>query len=924
MFPENAFKHLAKLPALAGELRILVNKGASRSHKLLVLIITAAAKHVIFHENYARLMDELLTSVPLGAAAAPAAETLLAMAADTSIIGDQRTAVIKALRILDLRHPEVTEKAVNAALQKLGDGHDSTPATAEKREHLSSALQAAFTGSLRAPLLEAGTTLALAVDAASAGIRRLALEKLDALATATDATDSPELGGSRVEAEQVLRGALLRRLSDDHPAVVQTVLGMNTLLRLPPAALLESLSSCLASALSGATQKGASKGDRAASRGIARKIIKLLSGEFIEQNPEDVDRAAELLLTAVLAAPHTRKVAETAVKRGRKVENHPLLQGLKNADIDSAQSKGEAAADPAPKTTTKKSKTKTSKKAAVAAAAAESSSAKGYDDTLHNTLVIQALATKAAESADAQRSLAILLGSTEPRTKALALAVANMVMHKNEGAPLAEAVLQRFSALDVQNASSSSGDSAVSFDSNSGLADGATLLALATGALQPHQLEPAVVLTALRVLPSTSLRSLDREGLTRLFKRLCALPAASWSQHLDVLVARASEVVDSVQLLADLWGAPAVAGDISTKVHVSALNLWTQTVSSGNSPPLSAAASPTSKAAAAAAAHGKNQGRSAILAALPRVLRVLGHFEPKLRTAGIETCSTLASTIDTWWGSTSTAEESAKGALDKNTTAALLKAIVAQAGSIKSDSEATESLLRNSLEHEGGEDAAASPAAKKSPKGGKKKFSAKSSSAFAGVRLALDASQAIKVKDFLIEELPKQHGPAGLDAVPFIIQVVRDSADPVTRLLAAKTLLGTFALGEGPHLMTFPLHTPLQRSVAALLVALYNEAAVTALLSRKGVDATEQNAQEVIDSLLVMLKIPGAEGSTDVRKTALAAVTPVTFSALPEKAQRDAFVVRFFLLLCIFPLQYLIEISRFLKLQHSFPFHYIF
>jgi U3 small nucleolar RNA-associated protein 10 len=885
VFPENAFKHLAKLPALAGELRIVATKGgASRSHKLLALTSTAAATHIISHENYARLMDELLTTVPLGAAATTAAETLLTMASNTSIVGNQRTSVIKALRTMDLRHPDVTEKAVNAALQKLKDNATA----ADKREHLSSALQTAFTGSLRAPMMEAGTTLALAIDAASAGIRRLALEKLDALASGTDVDIIEADGGSgnasRAEAEEVLRGALLRRLSDDHPAVVQTVLGTATLLRLPPTALLESLSRCLATALVGATKKGASKGDRAASRGIARKIVKLLAGDFVEQNPEDVDRAAELLLTTVLSAPHTRKVAETAVKRGGKVENHALLQGLKNADIDSAQSK--ATAEPAAKKGAKKAKKPTKKDKT---AGGEGSSAKGYDDTLHNTLVIQALATKAAESSDAQRALAVLLGSTEPRTKALALAVANVGLQLDGGAPLAEAVLQRFSTASEVQDGPSGPPRDVSFDETTGLADSATLLALATGTLHPAHVQPGVVLTALRVLPSASLKSLGREGLNRLFKRLCALPSATWSQHLEVLVKRASEVVDSAQLLADLWGAPAPTtttalgdGKASIKVHVSALRLWTQAVVAGSSLPASPPTSPGSK--------GKIPARIAILAALPRLMRALGRTEPAMRSAGVEACATLAASIDTWWGGASTTTEII--VLDKNTTAAVLNSIVAQAGAIKSDSEAAESLLRNSFEKENDGGAAVSPghASKKSSKGGatKKKTS---SSAFAGIRLALDPTQATKLKDFLLQELPKQHGPAGLDAVPFIIQVVHDAADPVSLILAAKNLLGTFALQEATHLMLRPLRTPLERSVAALLVELYNEAAVTALLSKNGgVDATEQNAKDVVDSLLAMLAISGAEGSTDVRKVALTAITPVTFSALPEEAQRTAFV----------------------------------
>jgi len=64
-FPPKGFKHIAKLPGLAEELKGMATKG-DRTQKLVTMILVAAAAHVPTHENYARLMDQLISDVPLG------------------------------------------------------------------------------------------------------------------------------------------------------------------------------------------------------------------------------------------------------------------------------------------------------------------------------------------------------------------------------------------------------------------------------------------------------------------------------------------------------------------------------------------------------------------------------------------------------------------------------------------------------------------------------------------------------------------------------------------------------------------------------------------------------------------------------------------------------------------------------------------
>lgn len=210
----------------------------------------------------------------------------------------QRALHLRLLRSLDQRCPEALDAAVTAVLpaqqqdqegeqQKGGSGGGQQE---ERRQRMLALLSEAFEGTARCVMLEAGTTLLAAAEAPAVGMRQMvsasteparfhrsqcsavpapapaccvlnkpvpsdampdpwplcsvrclqAVQRLDELAAAA----AP---GS--EAAAAAGTALLRRLHDDSPAVVQAVLDASSLLRLPPAAVFDGLAACFERAM---------------------------------------------------------------------------------------------------------------------------------------------------------------------------------------------------------------------------------------------------------------------------------------------------------------------------------------------------------------------------------------------------------------------------------------------------------------------------------------------------------------------------------------------------------------------------------------------------------------------------------------------------------------------------------------------------
>ena len=904
--PAPVFSHLAKLPSLPAELKVLAGKGP-RTQKLLSLLTLAAAKQCSENELYGRVLVAILSGVPLsGNTAEPAADHLMIMASSPSIVG--RETVIRALHMLDQRYPTVTETAVNRALGRLSDAKDT-----KGKELLAGILQEAFAGSLRTPLLESSSTLAVAVDAASAGIRRLALEKLDEIVANADdqdadADDNPMVSGEEkeksttkaavAEADEVLRGALLRRVHDDDSDVVLTALGLNTLLKLPPLAVVDSLSGCLQAAVFAASRKETSKAQRAAGRSIARKVIKVLTGGFVDTYPEYVDKVAELVFSEVVAAPHTRSVAELAVGRGGEVRGHPLLAALKHVDVASFSGEGrgggggggggggnEEGEANKKSAAAKRKKGKATPPIPIPTPTA-SKSKKHYDDDAHNKAVIHALATACYSNFDAQAALTVLLGSKEPKTRGLALIVANVAMQSNANTSAATigvlpvSVLQNFTGGSGSGSGSGTTSATVQYDQEKGGEPSApTLVALASGVLPPTQLEPETVLSALQFLADADLKSIGREGLETLFRRFAGLSPDVWSPHLGALVVAAQRVVPSVlDFLSDLWASPSE----DPCVCCAALQLWIDALVVRDTTTTAATSKKTSKQ--------KHESPAIdVITTLPRILACLGHPDRSVRTEAVRVCGLLSTSVPStvWYNSNNRATDVIPPAV----VASLLTALHAQGKAIEADSEGAEALLRNALNTISHHTSLATP---QSPtKRGRKKVPTTSSitttTTTTTTLLHVSFDVVTSLSTFILSTaLPLQPiTPAGLHAASFLLNIVHDASPPTDVLISGHALF--IRLAGAPTdstTMLRSLTTPLECRVATQIAELFNDAAFTS--ASTSTSTPDGIAPDVLECLFAMATSPAMP--TNVRRHALSTLTPAVFKSLSVDAQRQAFM----------------------------------
>lgn len=266
--PDKAFKHLAKVTGLVDQLASLGEKGG-RIEGLLGMLARSAMSLLSAHPHYEHLMQGILARVPMGEAGRVLADVVLqqAGAAGTADEGPHHETLLRLLRALDLRCPEQLDAAVGAALAQ-GTPGGLSEEEQQRQQRVLALLSAAFEGTARCPLMEAGTTVLLAAEAPQEAVRQLAVQRLDALVTSAAGSEAAASAGA----------ALLRRLQDDSPAVVQAVLNSASLMTLPRAALIDSLAGCFEGALQQAGDRATKKAQRADARGVARKVLKLLAG----------------------------------------------------------------------------------------------------------------------------------------------------------------------------------------------------------------------------------------------------------------------------------------------------------------------------------------------------------------------------------------------------------------------------------------------------------------------------------------------------------------------------------------------------------------------------------------------------------------------------------------------------------------------
>ncbi|KAK9810295.1 hypothetical protein WJX72_008160 [[Myrmecia] bisecta] len=303
---------------------------------LLSLLVDAVFQHPPpQHTDRKGILSAWIDALPLEAQAEALATHVLEHVAD--LAPAKAEALQPVFRRLDARYPTQVNAAVNDTLKPLHKLNkkvkkkQTAPAAAQRNvqdsqdaeqqarlQRVFDFVQGALSGSLRAPT-DNGATLCLAVDASSAHVRQLALQRLDAEAASGQASS---------DLVAFVHAALLRRLIDDDPAVVSTALQSPSLLSVPASALCDALQGCL-NRLADLLAEPTSIADAAIARAAAKQAIKLLAGPFLAEHSSFSGKVAQQLLEHLMVLPHGRKVATAALRAAAKVD-HPLFAELQH------------------------------------------------------------------------------------------------------------------------------------------------------------------------------------------------------------------------------------------------------------------------------------------------------------------------------------------------------------------------------------------------------------------------------------------------------------------------------------------------------------------------------------------------------------------------------------------------------------------
>ncbi|GLC34752.1 hypothetical protein PLESTB_001159600 [Pleodorina starrii] len=380
---EKTLKYMMALPNAVSELAALSQRGNIRMGPLLQLIVRSLAVSLSGGTG-GRCESDLLSLAHSGALrgelARDLASSLLEKGGSASADEAVREGCQRVLRVLDQRYPETTDAAVNAFLEPLrvqrqqqrqgttadaadpkakskrrkthhkADGKAAASApddededmVAETAEAASAGLdpedrvrfdfvRSTFaTGGYSAPCGGTMLTLAAALTAPQAAVRRMALQQLDADLAAVNgpsapaaaagepgdaaAADDSATASAASEARTALTAAALSRLRDDDLGVVVAALGLSCLKELPPSALLDALAP-LANRV-GEFLYGVNKSQLKWARKAARKVVMLLRhiGSSSAASSELRQAAALHLLALMPPSPRDPRVAVEAAR----------------------------------------------------------------------------------------------------------------------------------------------------------------------------------------------------------------------------------------------------------------------------------------------------------------------------------------------------------------------------------------------------------------------------------------------------------------------------------------------------------------------------------------------------------------------------------------------------------------------------------
>ncbi|GFR47970.1 hypothetical protein Agub_g9794, partial [Astrephomene gubernaculifera] len=385
MLSDKTLKYLSALPNSVSELASLAQRGNIRLGPLLLLLVRSLAGVLASGGSAVRRCEADMLAlahagVLRGDPARALAAALLEAGSSAKVEEEARASCQKVLRLLDQRYPETTDAAVNAFLEPLreqrrkavaaaaaaasgsaaddktkrkrrktadgaasgsddeDDGADATESAEQAAAGLSPEDRARFeyvcstfsSGGYSAPCGGTMLTLAAALVAPQAAVRRMALQQLDAdlVSAQLGSSSAAPAAETATEARSALTAAALTRLRDDDLGVVVAALGLACLRQLPPTALLDALQP-LCYRLGEYLYGNAKLPQLKAARKAARKVVSLLRHVGSESEELRVSVAVQLA-AFLLPSPRDPRVALEAARAVSSL-GLPLFAGLAGA-----------------------------------------------------------------------------------------------------------------------------------------------------------------------------------------------------------------------------------------------------------------------------------------------------------------------------------------------------------------------------------------------------------------------------------------------------------------------------------------------------------------------------------------------------------------------------------------------------------------
>lgn len=649
--PGKCYEHLSRLPTLFSELKQLTSK-MPHSHALGYLLFVDAAEHALDKDEHVDSYSRLVKSLMMGAHMNQCAEFLLGLA-KMPVSGDRQTRLVGLIKEFDLHHGDVLEKALNDYLAiEHGDS--------EERSCLMGVLGKSLEDTVRAPLVDANVTLAAGVDHASAGVRIMALEKLNDIFKSDGAT--------KEESETILKGALLRRLHDDDFGVVLTTLNLDQLPHLIPENLLmENLIMCIERCM----KVIYSKKDGKRSRALARKSAKVALQHIALMQKEET-LLVGVLFSVLLAGTQSYKLSLKSLEL--LIKNKGTIMSKVLGPVYERYNMG-AVANGAKRSRTGEATGHT----------------EGFDVDAFNQDIIQTLSTGLLKESEARNVLfeVLMHGDVNSSAKAVIACVMESALMTGGGKDtskkdaIAQKVIQWFynEGDDLLLSQRSKSEAFKSlWDSRKKSLSSRSLLDVASRSTHLCALEPELLLASLSNVSEKALQKMSNPAPMELYGYLATLSPNVWFQHLGALL---EKLEDPVDLLITLWEDACVKDTSLGKTAPIALKQWSEYISSQKL---------------------SGDQKKSVTKSLVKLLSALSNTSKIVRQAALDSCTTLLESIKNWWP--------AKIELSKSFVESLLEVIVKNQDRILADSDGLEYLLQQII----GQQDAKSRKTMKSPK----------------------------------------------------------------------------------------------------------------------------------------------------------------------------------------------------------------